>query len=145
MLNVVPSLTMSKIFLLITGAWPITRMFAGLAARTKPFTSWYCSMTPEYAEPAVSFMVTARVQRLDRLRPVIVELDKLCLRRRLQWPGSLRRLSCGLMANGTAASQGHRSCKQNHPNEAPIRELEPRYEHKQCNLTAASRGVNEAR
>jgi hypothetical protein len=49
------------------------------------------------------------------------------------------------MANGTAASEGHRSCKQNHPNEAPIRELEPRYEHKQCNLTAASRGVNEAR
>ena len=36
MRKVWPSLTMSKIFFPITGAWPITRMEEGRAARMKP-------------------------------------------------------------------------------------------------------------
>src|SRR5713101_8624178 len=52
------SLAMSNTVVPTTGACPITRIFAGRAARRNALTSWYSSITPLYFEPAVGFSST---------------------------------------------------------------------------------------
>ena len=83
------------------------------------------------------------VERLDRLRLVVVAVNELFFARGLERGRRLRRFHDGLLTDGATDGSDEHRCRCCDPEDASNAELEPGYEHKVCNLTVAPMGVNE--